>query len=204
MFVLLGYFADVGGGSVPNDTRHSLARIPLRWMIRQCFLTDSGIQFEADKVAEIAGIDPTTLWPIVLPRPPPLPVPVKPVDEKKKGKKVEAAAERRERSSIDKTLVPADQKAAAATAKEVDLNSVGGTDEKGNDENGSEDTEDESKYVFLGEEEEELRDALCPIYDQLEIAKHWWVLELLPMKQRIQRDDGTWKKKIEYVSSFEL
>lgn len=29
---------DVGGGSVPNDTPHSLARIPLRWMIRECFL----------------------------------------------------------------------------------------------------------------------------------------------------------------------
>lgn len=29
---------DVGGGSVPNDTPHSLARIPLRWMVRECFL----------------------------------------------------------------------------------------------------------------------------------------------------------------------
>lgn len=57
---------------MPNDTRHSLARIPLRWMIRECFRTNSGIQFEADKLRAIAGIDPASLYPIVLPRPPPL------------------------------------------------------------------------------------------------------------------------------------
>ena len=36
---------DTGGGSVRNGTRHTLARIPLRWMIRQCFLANTGIQF---------------------------------------------------------------------------------------------------------------------------------------------------------------
>ncbi|KAL4252473.1 hypothetical protein ABKN59_002784 [Abortiporus biennis] len=38
---------DVGGGSVANGTRYSLARIPLRWMIRECFKCDTGIIFDA-------------------------------------------------------------------------------------------------------------------------------------------------------------
>ncbi|KAI9455939.1 hypothetical protein BJY52DRAFT_1384548 [Lactarius psammicola] len=40
-----GCHCDVGGGSVPNGTRNSLARIPLRWMIRECFRANTGIQF---------------------------------------------------------------------------------------------------------------------------------------------------------------
>lgn len=65
-------FADVGGGAVRNDVPHSLARIPLRWMIRECFASGSGIQFEADNLRKI-GLDPTTLYDTVKPRPPPLP-----------------------------------------------------------------------------------------------------------------------------------
>lgn len=38
---------DVGGGSVRNDTPSALSRIPLRWMIRQCFQCNTGIIFDA-------------------------------------------------------------------------------------------------------------------------------------------------------------
>jgi hypothetical protein len=37
--------ADVGGGSVRNFTRHSLARVPLRWMVREIFKANPGILF---------------------------------------------------------------------------------------------------------------------------------------------------------------
>ncbi|KDR83173.1 hypothetical protein GALMADRAFT_221114 [Galerina marginata CBS 339.88] len=63
----------VGGGSVSNKTRHSLARIPLRWMIRECFKTNTGIMFNSAALFDI-GLDPSTLYPYVVPRPPPLPV----------------------------------------------------------------------------------------------------------------------------------
>jgi len=42
-----GVHTDVGGGSVKNDTPHALARIPLRWMIRECFNCDTGLIFDA-------------------------------------------------------------------------------------------------------------------------------------------------------------
>jgi hypothetical protein len=41
----LSLCTDVGGGSVVNGTRNSLARIPLRWMVQQCFIANTGIMF---------------------------------------------------------------------------------------------------------------------------------------------------------------
>jgi hypothetical protein len=65
----LNYSLDVGGGSVPRGTAHTLARIPLRWMIRECFKLDTGITFYSERLRKI-GLDPNTLYPHVLPRPP--------------------------------------------------------------------------------------------------------------------------------------
>ena len=61
---------DIGGGNVHNRTRYSLARIPLRWMICECYKTQSGILFEPDKLRGV-GLDISSLWPEVKPRPPP-------------------------------------------------------------------------------------------------------------------------------------
>ncbi|KIJ66604.1 hypothetical protein HYDPIDRAFT_86193 [Hydnomerulius pinastri MD-312] len=64
-----GCHCDIGGGSVENGTRNSLARIPLRWMIRQCFKTNTGILFHRSMFKQI-GMDPASLYPHVDPRPP--------------------------------------------------------------------------------------------------------------------------------------
>ncbi|KAG8705788.1 hypothetical protein FRC09_002758 [Ceratobasidium sp. 395] len=66
-----GAHTDVGGGSVKNGERYSLARISLRWMVRQCFKCDTGIMFHTNMLEDI-GLSPETLWPKVLPRPPPI------------------------------------------------------------------------------------------------------------------------------------
>ncbi|KAJ3789554.1 hypothetical protein GGU10DRAFT_343154 [Lentinula aff. detonsa] len=68
-----GCHCDIGGGSVSNDTTINLARIPLRWMIRECFKTNTGIMFDRDGLRDL-GMNPDALYPDVLPRPPPLPV----------------------------------------------------------------------------------------------------------------------------------
>jgi hypothetical protein len=60
--------ADVGGGSVSNDTRNSLARIPLRWMIREIFKAEVGILFHREMFKDI-GMDPEMLCPHVRERP---------------------------------------------------------------------------------------------------------------------------------------
>ncbi|KAI5998208.1 hypothetical protein EDD15DRAFT_2572829 [Pisolithus albus] len=68
-----GCHSDVGGGSVASSTRYSLARIPLRWMIREIFKTNVGILFHRSMFQQI-GMDPSTLYPGVVPRPPAIPM----------------------------------------------------------------------------------------------------------------------------------
>ena len=111
---------DVGGGNVTGDIKHSLNRIPLRWMIRECFKADTGIRFHGELLKRI-GLDPVTLHPTVQERPPPL----KP-----------------EPAHLESVADP----------------------------------------VAVGKEEDhEVRDALAPVYDQLDIKWYsWWPLELLP------------------------
>lgn len=48
----------------------------------------------------------------------------------------------------------------------------------------------------LTEEEEDLADALSPVYDQLALAKGWWALEVIPMRHRMQRADGRWEREL--------
>ena len=151
------FFADVGGGSVENGTRHSLARIPLRWMIRQCFLLETGILFHREMFKNI-GLDPATLYPIVKPRPPPV-------------------------STIAST--------AAATPRHSVLPSASTTRTL---------FEGGEYCDFVNEEEEDLADALSPVYDQLKLARYWWILEVLPQTLRFQNDDDTWSRTLQCVA----
>ncbi|KAI0756458.1 hypothetical protein C8Q80DRAFT_1090050 [Daedaleopsis nitida] len=128
-----GGHADVGGGCVTDDTPHSLARIPLRWMIRECFKTNTGIRFHAELLKRI-GLDPAALHPEVRARPPAL---------------------RAEPSHAASVAPPLTQ----------------GT-----------------------EEEHEVRDALSPLFDQLVLAPYWWLLETLPMEERIQGPKPDYKE----------
>jgi hypothetical protein len=42
--------------AVPNHTRHALARIPLRWMIRECFEAQTGLIFDMDRLHYEVGL----------------------------------------------------------------------------------------------------------------------------------------------------
>jgi hypothetical protein len=135
-------YSDVGGGSVTNETPHTLARIALRWMVRECFKTDSGIMFISNTLPEI-GLDPASLYPFVHVRPPAL---------SGVGSKIQ---------SIPKSPSP--------------LGSGNGT-----------------LATLKTEEDHEFLDALSPVYDQLSLAWVWWVLEVIPFKQRWQKENGSW------------
>jgi hypothetical protein len=53
---------------------------------------------------------------------------------------------------------------------------------------------------FKSEEDEELADALSKKYDQLELSKPWWILELLPMRHHEQnRRDYSLNNDLRYV-----
>lgn len=138
-----GAHCDVGGGNVLNGTRNALARIPLRWMLRECFKTNTGIMFHREMFHSV-GMEADNLYPVVRPRPPP-------VCQFSTPRKLEMPGLGPQAGSL---ILPDD-------------------------------------HDFLDEDEEDLRDALCPLFDQLERAKGWWILEILPNKQRWAEDDLT-------------
>ncbi|KAF5317488.1 hypothetical protein D9619_013150 [Psilocybe cf. subviscida] len=145
-----GCHCDIGGGSVTNGEIPCLARIPLRWMIRECFKAKTGILFYVDGIKGI-NLDPACLYPEVLSRPPALPLNTFAPGEsviQRIPKKVSAAPECHDDDDDDAQYLPAE--------------------------------------LTQTEEEADLKDALAPIYDQLSLAPHWWVLELLPIRQRYQ------------------
>ena len=56
-----------------NGTPYTLAKISLRWMIRECFKANTGIMFISDAL-HVIGLDIKSLHPKIQKRPPPLPV----------------------------------------------------------------------------------------------------------------------------------
>nr|GAT46931.1 predicted protein [Mycena chlorophos] len=158
-----GCHCDVGGGSVSNETTTNLARIPLRWMIRECFRANSGIMFDCAGLRAI-GLDPDSLYPFVKPRPPPLEVP---------------------RGSGMRVLDVRTAERGASDAKDADADTDpdAGTDVP---------EQPPAAHTYKTEEEHDLLDTLSPVYDQLSLAWFWWVLEILPLKQRYQRGDNQW------------
>jgi hypothetical protein len=149
-----GVHCDVGGGSVENGTRNSLARISLRWMIRQCFLANTGIMFHRSMFKQI-GMDAATLYPHVEKRPPAIyqtPPPRSPPGTP---------------DSLKAYSVPSPQ--VIKNDPTIVAYSDGGS--------------------FVNEEQEDLADAVCPIYDQLAMKWWWWILEVFPQKLHYQRDD---------------
>ncbi|KIY71582.1 hypothetical protein CYLTODRAFT_487175 [Cylindrobasidium torrendii FP15055 ss-10] len=160
-----GCHCDVGGGSVKNSTRNSLARISLRWMVRECFLARTGIMFDTERLRDI-GLEPTTLSPFVTPRPPPLST---------KGKSIISPEPEFKKSFTQKV---ADGVKGMFTRPDMSASMASSVMSASVD-------------PFISEEEEELRDALQPKYDQLKHAKFWYLLEVIPMEFRRQIGDGS-------------
>ena len=113
-------------------------------MIRQCFLANTGIMFHKDTFFKI-GLDPATIFPKVLPRPPMI----------LQDPKVHAIP-------VPKPLIVCDDRKAVVYTD-------GGS--------------------FINEAEEDLADALSPMYDQLKLAKYWWILEMIPQRIHYQSSD---------------
>ncbi|KAG6829309.1 hypothetical protein H0H92_004987 [Tricholoma furcatifolium] len=153
-----GCHCDVGGGSVDNKIPSSLARIPLRWMVRECFKANTGIMFNTDALRTI-GLDPATLYPHVLPRPPPRLDPTTFTLEK-----------RTDLNFFQRIAARRRAKANAATSLTVTVNDQSAIDE----------------------ELEDMKDAMSPIFDQLDIKYWWWILEILPLNLRYQNGNNEW------------
>ncbi|KFY69452.1 hypothetical protein V496_00221 [Pseudogymnoascus sp. VKM F-4515 (FW-2607)] len=179
-----GAHADVGGGAVPNEERHMLSRIPLRWMIRQCFECETGIIFNTAPLAE-TGIDVLTVWPIYkTPTKPvvgPSPIMVGQYEEKK---------------------LPPLRRRSTALGLSKDYEDI--DDDKEKREIVVDDIMNESERLqyqadLLPEHVEDHFDAMASINDQLVLSKSWWVLEFWPVKIRVQSKlTEEWEKVVRW------
>lgn len=183
-----------------NNERYSLARIPLRWMIRECFNTNSDIIFDADVLKEL-GLDPKTLYP----------------GYKRPARKIAA---NKDVTIDDAKPKPSDLRIVFSLLgqllaipfkivfsivlwpfKHLSLllyysppvkwvvKKLGFSNKK-QDENTPATIPARSAVqvpLEVDEEEEELNDATSPEYDQLAISWFWWILEFLPMRHRSQK-----------------
>ena len=169
-----------------NDVRHSLARISLRWMIRQCFLTKTGILFHRDAFQRI-GMDPQSLHPLVIGRPRPSPILTSfETVAHTKDSKAYHGAEHPTATRLQAGHVPMHKPldTAGALLAKAAVSSL---------DNGHQRLPTDATLVgssdggmVLTEEEEEFRDARARKVDQLLRRWMWWLLELVPMKHREQ------------------
>lgn len=173
-----GCHADVGGGAVANEERHMLSRIPLRWMLRQCFECETGILFDTASLAE-KGLDVHTLWPVykTLQKPVVGPSPVL-LEKYEMG-----------------ILHPIESRATSLGLKQP--NAI--AQKKWEDRLKSYRTKHKQagEYIWTSEQTEDYFDAIAPLNDQLVQARGWWILEFWPIKLRVQKKDSdNWEKKI--------
>ena len=123
-------------------------------MVREIFKANAGILFFTDRLYEI-GLDPSTVYPVVVVRPDPLRAEEHSEDHKiRKPSREELPF----RHSIFRRKLP--------------ITRVSGPPETG------------PTAMLLSEEHEELMDVLSPIYDQMSIKKWWWLLEFIPVPLR--------------------
>ncbi|KAF2836479.1 hypothetical protein M501DRAFT_979658 [Patellaria atrata CBS 101060] len=165
----MGAHADVGGGAVLNEERHMLSRIPLRWMIRQCFECNTGILFKSATLAEL-GIDVPTLWPVY--QAPKIPI---------------SRPEPRLLEKYESGELPPLHRRATAL----------GLDEKKTDEVAKDPERARWEADLLPEQVEDHFDSMAAVNDQLKQAKTWWILEFWPVKVRMQlKGQDQWEKVV--------
>jgi hypothetical protein len=139
---------------VKNGTRHTLARIPLRWMIRECFIEQTGIIFDEHMINQV-GLDINSIY--------------------KAPEALSSAGHR----------LPVPERFTWTTPflwawnKVPQIRALPPRDE----------------WIFKGEAQEELEDALSPIYDQLAMHLYWapveWIYRKSPPRVHPCRRRGT-------------
>jgi len=151
---------------VKNDERYSLARIPLRWMIRECFRTGTGIVFDACMLRDEVGLDidegicptatvPKQLSPGALRKP--------------SGGELEGFSS----SHIPDAVIS--ELSSPSCWVQGKLSSL-----RSHKFKKPKDTYKRPKHVSSKESEEDLNDALSPIVDQIKMHPAWNIVEWAP------------------------
>lgn len=147
-----------------NGERHSLARIPLRWMIRECFKLETGIIFDAHMLKHEVGLDIDSI--LVAPKPllPDTYQLQKPGSGELKGFsliRVPTAVLSGATLPFRWVWVKLTHLRFQKPPKVPYLPEL-------------------PRFQYEGEAREELEDAISPVYDQLQMHWYWKVMEWIP------------------------
>ncbi|TCD70154.1 hypothetical protein EIP91_004624 [Steccherinum ochraceum] len=191
-----GCHSDVGGGSVPDSTLHSLSDITLRWMVRQVVLSQCGISFDSDALAR-AKIPNSVFTGVGFPVTPPVPgmgagsgsgmagtqttLKLKPVDDNESEKEKEKEKGNPNANANGEAENPFASPKPPAQKLSLEVPS---TDNAPGDDGASQ-TSNALTEV----------DAVQPIHDELQLKWAWWLLEIIPMKYSYQDGKGRWHTK---------
>lgn len=118
------------------------------------------------------GLDPSTLYPYIVPRPPPLSI---------------GQHTLKSRPKTDLPIRPPTASLLKNKQSNAEITAL---------------LKQPRKPFLGSEEEEELHDILAPVYDQLKIKKSWWALELIPLTLRYQRGDNQWVTYFGFVGAY--
>jgi uncharacterized protein (DUF2235 family) len=174
-----GCHADVGGGSVANNTTNTLANPSLKWMINEILdpKKELGIYFKPGAFSEIGAFDT-----IVTTMSDPTPHSRPPIPSQFLKAATAAAPAPDRRQPTDATMV-------AAAVPPSPGSSIGA------EEIAAAVATMTGEHVVHVQENAPQTDANAPMYDQLKVAKWWWIIELMFLPQRWQSPDGTWHKR---------
>jgi len=189
-----GCHADVGVGSVENNTTNTLANPSLKWMVNEIIQARTGILFKPDAFAEIKAFDTLTVTltdPVPRHRPQiPSTFLSAPSNAGSRDKSVESTA-----GSGFASLPPTPSTAgftAITTPSSANYNpqKLFVTQSPITEL----ETEDDPVTLESVQEANAREDANAHMYDQLEVQKAWWILEYIPNWQYYQDAKGTWHR----------
>ncbi|THU90431.1 hypothetical protein K435DRAFT_841472 [Dendrothele bispora CBS 962.96] len=212
------HFASKHALNTPTDVEEVwFAGLSLWWMVRECFKTKTGIMFDSNRLRKI-GLDPSSLYPMVLPRPAPIAVDkdtrirtIPPDDPSKAPGLMKQLASRI--GGFITRMEKRREKMKEGTIEDEEPESdgiMGGIKKRLRRMTTSSDhmvkhiiksppprppkevMAEDAHFGSLTEEQEDLHDAMSPKYDQLKLSRSWWLLEYIPMQFRYQRGDNYW------------
>ncbi|EEB88982.1 hypothetical protein MPER_12979 [Moniliophthora perniciosa FA553] len=181
--------SDIGGGSVDNEATTSLARISLRWMVRECYKAGTGILFHSERLRAI-GLDHVLLDDLrqqaetarnstFSDKVPNHQVSTD-TDDYHDGEKVGKQVQVPEETTKTRLLKPGTSDTLQRKAKRS-----------------QKDKGVQATRASVSEDELEIQDALSPIYDQLSRNPFWWLLEIIPFMTTWRKHDRRvklWKR----------
>lgn len=149
-----------------NNEPHTLARIPLRWMIRECYKLNTGIIFDAHMLKYEVGMDVDSLQ-----------APFKPPTQVlPQGQSLKLPGSGEKQGFTLSRSIPVAIYSGITLPFRWSWNKV--THLRYHKIVPPPPPRDDTQ--FKGEGHEELEDALCPIYDQLHLHWYWKVMEYIP------------------------